>query len=96
MSYEPTKPLCIVLKTSNMHGFTGPSASLPNKNFNFHLRSPDCAQQACGDTKDRVIKRDYNPPTALATEGQPWPPISSRLCFSRQPICARATYPSPR
>lgn len=34
-----------------------------------YLSSPDCAQQGCGDTVDTVIKRDYNPPTALATEG---------------------------
>lgn len=34
-----------------------------------YLISLDYAQRGWRDTEDTVIKRDYNPPTALATEG---------------------------
>lgn len=67
---EPTEPLCVALKTSNMQVYADPRyAPLLNKNMDVYLRSPDCAQRGCGDAADTVIKRDYNPLTTLATEG---------------------------
>lgn len=67
---DPTQPLRVTLKTSNMQVYADPRyAPLLNKNMDVYLRSPDFAPRRCGDTVDTVIKRDYNPFTTLATEG---------------------------